>query len=220
MALEPASRTRHGDCWSTILALVSADGSAAHGWARHLTTARAATRDLADAVHALCSLHGSHPGVIDRAAEHDSSVAHEWLASAAASFAAERAWIAQVTSAAGPLPSTPGQAETEAAFAAQSHALDMLAQSDRAGCAAGAAVALTLDWAIVRAVLDNAAKRAGLAIPPSGLPDADETAIIVTIASESAATERAMTFGAQQVLAQHRGLWDLLEARAGAREAL
>jgi hypothetical protein len=220
MALEPVSRTRHGDCWSTILALVSADGSAAHGWARHLTTAHAATRDLADAVHALCALHGAYPGVIDRAAENDSSVAREWLAGAAAGFAVERGWVAQVTSAAGPLPSTPGQAETEAAFTAQSHALDMLARSDRTGCAAGAAVALTLDWPIMRAVLDNAAKRAGLSVPASGLPDEDETAIIVSIASESAATERAMTFGTQQLLAQHRGLWDLLEARAAAREAL
>jgi hypothetical protein len=29
--------------------------------------------------------------------------------------------------------------------------------------------------------------------------------------------ERAMLFGAQQVFAQHRGLWDLLEARTSAR---
>jgi hypothetical protein len=31
------------------------------------------------------------------------------------------------------------------------------------------------------------------------------------------ATERAITFGAQQLLAQHRGLWSLLDARASAR---
>ena len=30
--------------------------------------------------------------------------------------------------------------------------------------------------------------------------------------------ERALAFGAQQVLAQHRGLWALLESRAAARE--
>ncbi len=32
--------------------------------------------------------------------------------------------------------------------------------------------------------------------------------------------ERAMLFGAQQLFAQHRGLWDLLEARASARDKL
>ena len=30
--------------------------------------------------------------------------------------------------------------------------------------------------------------------------------------------ERAMLFGAEQMLAQHRGLWHLLEARASARD--
>jgi hypothetical protein len=33
----------------------------------------------------------------------------------------------------------------------------------------------------------------------------------------SPAMERAISFGAQQILAQHRGLWDLLEARQLAR---
>jgi hypothetical protein len=31
--------------------------------------------------------------------------------------------------------------------------------------------------------------------------------------------ERAMQFGAQQLLLQHRGLWDLLEARRDARDS-
>jgi len=31
------------------------------------------------------------------------------------------------------------------------------------------------------------------------------------------ALERAIMFGVQQLLVQHRGLWDLLEARAEAR---
>jgi len=221
MALDPVLRARHGDCWSTILALVSADGSAAHGWARHLTTSRASTRDLADAAHTLCALHGRHPGVIDHAAEHDrQSIAREWLIEAAAAFAVERSWLASVTAAAGPLPSTPGQAESESAITAQHHALEMLAQSDRSGCAVGASVALVLDWAIVRAVLDNTAERAGLRQADSALPVENETAIIVSVASENPAIERAMAFGAQQLLAQHRGLWDLLEARAGAREHL
>ncbi len=34
----------------------------------------------------------------------------------------------------------------------------------------------------------------------------------------SPGVERAMLFGAEQFLAQHRGLWQLLEARASARD--
>jgi hypothetical protein len=36
-------------------------------------------------------------------------------------------------------------------------------------------------------------------------------------AAGTPAIERAILFGAQQLLVQHRGLWDLLEARAEAR---
>jgi len=35
--------------------------------------------------------------------------------------------------------------------------------------------------------------------------------------AESLGIERAMAFGAQQILHQHRGLWDVLEARRLAR---
>jgi len=140
-----------------------------------------------------------------------------WIEVALDGFAAERALLAKLASAAGPLPSTPGQAESEAAVAAQRHALDMLAQSDRTGCAIGAAVALVIDWQAMRRVLDAAARRFGITVPACALPLAEETATIVAAASESHAIERAMAFGVQQVLAQHRGLWDLLEARASAR---
>jgi hypothetical protein len=217
--LEPAPRVHHGDSWSTILALVSADGSAAHGWARHLASERAHTRDIADAIHTLCGLHGRHPGVIDHAAEHDpASFAHPWLIEAADAFTVERSHLARVAAVVGPMPSTPGQAESEATVTAQRHALDMLAQSDRAGCAVGAAVALVLDWAIIRAILDRAGDRFGLEAEPSRLPYESETATVISVAATGLAVERAMAFGAQQMLAQHRGLWDLLEARAGARE--
>jgi hypothetical protein len=123
----------------------------------------------------------------------------------------------RIVAAAGPLPSTPGHAESEAAAHAQRHALDMLAQSDRAGCAAGAALALAIDWAAIRGVLDAAAHRLGVQALPSALPPAQETVTVVDALSRQPAIERAMLFGAQQLFAQHRGLWDLLEARASAR---
>ena len=218
MAFDSAQERRIGGSWGTIATLVAADGSATHRLPGLLAGPHVAARDLADAVHALCALHGRHPGVIDHAIErNDQPAARDWLYHATAGFINERAYLAGLTAAAGPLPSTPGQAESEAAVAAQRHALDMLAQSDRAGCATGAAVALILDWTSIRRTLDVAARRFGVDPPASTLPDEFETASLVSALADTPAIERAMAFGAQQLLAQHRGLWDLLESRASAR---
>ena len=201
-------------------ALAASDGSASHPYLVKLAENRESMRDLADAAHYLCLLHGRHPGVIDHALEHASHPAERgWLEASAEAFATERAFLVRIVAAAGPLPSTPGQAESEAAAAAQRHALDMLAQSDRTGCASGAAVALVLDWESIRQVLDVAGERLGLAPPPATLPLVEETITVVDTLTRETGVERAMLFGAQQVYAQHRGLLDLLEARAGAREA-
>ncbi|MEI9850062.1 MAG: hypothetical protein WDN24_03360 [Sphingomonas sp.] len=200
-------------------ALAASDGIAAHPYLRLLAANDEPLRDLADAAHYLCLLHGRHPGVIDHALAHAHlTVERGWLEAAAEAFAVERAYLVRLVAAAGPLPSTPGQAESEAAAAAQRHALDMLAQSDRTGCASGAALALALDWAPVRAVLDVAGERLGLSPPPSALPLHEETVTIVDALVREASVERALLFGAQQMFAQHRALFDLLEARAGARE--
>lgn len=206
-----------------IVGMVAAEGSAAHGYARRPARRadRHGTRDLADAAHYLCVLHGRFPGVIDYAAERSPfPAAADWLAAAAAGFTQERAYLAKLVVAAGPLPSTPGQAESEAAVLAQRHALGMLAQSDRTGCALGAAVAMVLDWKAVRAVLDGAAGRFGVPVARLELPDGAATRAMVDAVAASAAMERALRFGAQQILVQHRGLWDLLETRQGARAEL
>ena len=221
MAFDSALGRNIGGSWGTIATLTSVDGTATHPMPRMLYGPNVAVRDLADAVHALCALHGRHPGVIDHAAEHSHQpAAKDWLEEAAAAFTDERAYLARLTAAAGPLPSTPGQAESEAAISGQRHALDMLAQSDRTGCATGAAIALVLDWAAIRVMLDAAARRFSIDPPPSHLSDEMETASLVSALAETPAIERAMAFGAQQILAQHRGLWDLLEARASARNHL
>jgi hypothetical protein len=207
--------------WGTIAALVAGDGTAAHPLPRVLGQPGAPLRDVADSIHGLCMLHGRHPGAIDHAVAGNSDpVAAAWLGEAAAAFTTERGYLAQLTAAAGPLPSTPGQAESEAAIVSQSHALDMLAQSDRNGCAIGASIALILDWRAIRTVLDAAALRFGVLPPPLGFPlDADTVSVIAALAT-APGVERAMAFGAQQVLAQHRGLWDLLDARRSARDDL
>jgi hypothetical protein len=198
--------------------LAGSDGSATHSYLRRLTDGIEPLRDLTDAVHYVCLLHGRHPGVIDHALEHARlPIESGWIEAAADAFADERAYLVRLVAAAGPLPSTPGHAESEAAASAQRHALDMLSQSDRAGCATGAAVALAIDWTAIRAMLDVAAHRFGVVPPLSSLPLAEETVSVVDALARECAIERAMLFGAQQVYAQHRGLWDLLEARAGAR---
>jgi hypothetical protein len=210
------------DTADAMLALVRAEGSAAH---RHpksevLTHGADAARNVADVVHLLCLLHGRHPGVVDHAIERvTNTTIRAFLTDAAAAFAQERSLLTRLVVAVGPLPSTPGQADTETAVLAQHHAIDMLAQSERIGCALGAALALIADWSAVRPVLETAARRLSLDVDRSELPNADIVATVIRSTDNGVAADRAMLFGAQQIIAQHRGLWDLLEARAIARSA-
>lgn len=159
--------------------------------------------------------------MIDAAAAHCAQPdACDWLTVAAAGFADERAMLVQLAAAVGPLPSTPGQAETGAVLVGMRHALDMLAQSDRGGCATGAVAALVADWNIIRRVLSAAAESYGVELSGSALPSTGVTATAIMMLGDTSAAERAMGFGARQLLAQHRGLWSLLEARAAARDPL
>ncbi|MFX6861553.1 hypothetical protein ABTH25_19500, partial [Acinetobacter baumannii] len=73
------------------------------------------SRLIADAVHLIGMLHGRHPGLVDHAvARTFPDSADDWLAHAADGFGDERAYVARLVSAVGPMPSTPGQAESEA----------------------------------------------------------------------------------------------------------
>ncbi|WP_448664382.1 DUF6975 family protein [Sphingomonas sp. CJ20] len=218
MPFDTAQIARSDGAWGAMATLASSDGSANHRYLRGLAGPLGSLRDLADAAHYICMLHGRHPGVIDHALDHARlGLERSWLEASAEAFVSERAYLVRIVAAAGPMPSTPGHAESEAAAAAQRHALDMLSQSDRAGCAAGAAIALAIDWVTIRAVLDGAAERLGVEPPPLRLPPNEETVSVIDALAREGAMERAMLFGAQQVFAQHRGLWSLLEARAGAR---
>lgn len=220
---EVAARLSAGDISRILETLVTADGTASHA---HATSARAGIgrnaelmlSDLADAAHYLCLLHGRHPGVVDHAATRSAdNAARDWLVRAADAFARERAYLTQVTVALGPAPSTAGQSDCETTVSQQRHALDMLAQSDRRGCAMGAAIALVLDWRAVRHALDIAAIRVGIEPHPCDLPDWTATLTVGRAIGGDDATDRAMQFGARQLLNQHRGLWDLLQARADIR---
>lgn len=204
----------------TIVTLVAADGSAHAAQLIRLCAADASLRDLADAVHAMCLVHGAFPGVVDQARDAVAdAAARVWLDQAAEAMAQERALLARLTAAVGPLPSTPGHAASETVILAQRQALGMLARSDRDGCALGTALAFVLDWQDIRRVLDAAATHLSIPVDGIGSTVAGDAAALLARLDNSSGVDRAMMFGAEQLLAQHRGLWNLLEARASARDA-
>jgi hypothetical protein len=202
------------------LARVAGSGSARHPHLCALIESAGphAARDIADSIHLLCSVHGRHPGLVQMALPlAPTSPAHSWLTRAADAFERERLYLVRLTAAVGPIPSTPGAAETESALVAQRHAVEMLALSERSGCALGAATALVSDWWAIRRLLDRAAARAGIECPAPSIPDEASILEVIDQACEGASAERALAFGGEQLLLQHRALLDLLQARAAAR---
>ncbi|MBB3692626.1 DUF6975 family protein [Sphingomonas sp. BK580] len=202
-----------------ILAMVARDGTAASPHAQALADAGAPLRDLADAIHALCVVHGTFPGLVDHAAAHGAdSLASTWMARTAGVMASERALLVRLAAAAGPLPSTPGQASAAAAILQQRDTLALLARSDRLGCATGATAAFVLDWIAVRDLLERCAERLGETPVASFAAVRDDAVAMLRGLALAPPGMRALTFGADQLLRQHRGLWQLLESRAAARE--
>lgn len=204
----------------TQLARVAGEGCARHPYLNSLLEASGphTGRDLSDAVHLLCSLHGRYPGLIELALQiFPVGPSQSWLSEASEAFERERLYLVRLTSAVGPLPSTPGAAETESSLVAARHALETLAHSERKGCALGAATALIGDWWPIRRLLDRAAARVGIQSPASSLPDEESVAEAINASSDGFASDRALSFGSEQLLLQHRALFDLLEARAEAR---
>jgi hypothetical protein len=215
--VEMASGARAGDL---ILACVTEHGSASHPYLRsdELLKGPFASRNLADLVHFLCCLHGRHPGVIDHAANRSvEQLARSWFTEVTQQFAVERAYLTRLAVIVGPVPSTPGAGDNDAVLQAQRHAITMLAQSERSGCALGAAMALIIEWAAIRAVLNATASRFGFDPPVYGLCDGESVRTLADGLDSSPAVRRAMMFGAEQIALQHRGLCDLLEARQEAR---
>lgn len=220
MAIKKAvDRTAHTAAQAQ-LARVEAQGCVEHPHRHALLSASgpATNRDLADAIHLFCSLYGRYPGLIEIALNNcPSGLVRDWLREASDAYERERLYLVRLTAAVGPLPSTPGSAETEAALVGQRHAIETLAKSERRGCALGAATALMGDWPAVRAVLDRAADRIGMQKPALVLPDLDSIVRVIGHGTDGPASERALGFGGEQLLLQNRGLFDLLEARAAAR---
>jgi hypothetical protein len=187
MASRPALPT------ALVASLVNAEGSGTHGYltSHDLLAGRHTARNLADAVHHIAILHGRHPGVADHAVNHTQvDSARAWLFTTADAFMKERSFLNRLIVAVGPMPSTPGQDRSESAVNAQRHAVDMLAQSDRNGCALGAALALSLDWPSIRDVLISSARRFGVDAPDLALSSAEATNAVAIEASSSSARAR------------------------------
>jgi hypothetical protein len=109
-----------------LIACVEEHGSAAHPYfsSAALVTGPDSARNLADAVHFLCAMHGRHPGVVDHAAGRAMEApARAWLIEASEAMATERLYLTQLAVAAGPIPSTPGGGGSEAAVIGQRNAL-------------------------------------------------------------------------------------------------
>ena len=220
MASVPVQEARAGRTSSLLFACVTEHGSASHPYlsSEELLKGPHSSRNLADLVHFLCALHGRYPGVIDDAANRTvEPLGRAWFASAVDGFAAERAFLARLAVAVGPLPSTPGAGDNDAVLRAQRHAITMLAQSERNGCALGAAMALIIDWGTVRGALNAAGTRFGVEAPDYRLVDTEAVRSLADGFEGNPAIGRALLFGAEQIALQHRGLCDLLEARQEAR---
>src|SRR5437764_7453748 len=185
------------------LARVAGEGCARHPHLNALLEAARpqSARDLADAVHLLCSLHGRYPGLIEIALQRcPKGNARSWLDRASEAFERERLYVVRLTSAVGPLPSTAGAAETETSLVAARHALETLATSERDGCAVGAATALVGDWWPIRRLLDRAAARVGTEPPAPSLPDERSVMVAIDHAAATPASARALAFGGEQLL--------------------
>jgi hypothetical protein len=169
---------------------------------------------IADIAHFMCISHGRLPGVIDYAAtkilDND---ARTWLVEAIEGFASERAFLNKLTVAAGPITRQIGQEKITALIAQQTKNFQLLASSDRNGTPAGAAIAFILDWQCTRQLLEVSAISLGMQPPKLSLPNAESCIALADIIANTDGKQRAMNFGAQQLLGQQRGLWQLISAR-------
>lgn len=177
-----------------------------------IKNARAAL--VADVAHFINISHGRHPGVIDYAADKIADdAARCWLVAAIDGFAAERAFLNRLTVEAGPIRRHTGQDKITALITGQSKNFEMLATSERQGCPAGAAMAFVIDWHQTRPLLDRLALHIGMEPPAVTLPAVTTSVQVAELLVQNDAYRRAMGFGAEQLLAQQRGLWQLIAAR-------
>ncbi|WP_411290714.1 DUF6975 family protein [Sphingorhabdus sp.] len=168
---------------------------------------------LADISHFMHILHGRHPGLIEYASQNADDAAQPWLMKAMDGMLAERIYLYKLTVTAGPIRRLPGQDKISSLVECQAKNFQMLATSGRQGCSSGAAIAFVLDWHQTRPLLDIVAQEMGLMPKSLVLPSVLECQQLAEKLNPDVGYRRAMAFGADQTLAQQRGLWQLIVAR-------
>jgi hypothetical protein len=194
---------------------VAANGLATHPLAS--ASGPLAARDLADAVHLLCSLYGRHPGLVELSLGHaPAGPVRDWLREASDAFERERLYLVRLTAAVGPCPRPPARPRPKRAWRPAPRDRDpgpvraarlRAWRDDRAGrrLARGA-----------RRARPRRGAHGGRRARPARCPTRIGRGVIHA-GIDGAAAERALGFGGEQLLLQNRGLFDLLEARAEAR---
>ena len=177
-----------------------------------------AARNLADAVHLLCSLYGRHPGLLDMALEPQPERPGRRLAAGSGRRLRARAAVRRP-------PDLRGRPLAEHARRGRDRSrLARPAPRDRNPGQIRAARLRA--WRRDR-LRRRLARRPADARPRGGpgrgrmpgrrsCPTTTSIARVIDAASDGPASERALGFGGEQLLLQHRGLFDLLEARAAA----
>ena len=206
--------------WSGLDPALFDEGAGAHPWVRRLASDpdRAAGPDLADAVHWLALLHGGAAGLVDGASLRTRSERERrFLNGAFDAWQSERAALSTLAVAVGPVPSTPGQHADEATTATLSRAIATLATSERDGVSLGAATALIVEWHGLRALMERAAERFGGDISPCVLPPQPDLLATVAGFVDAPGMERAMAFGARELVRRHGTFVAMLQRRSAAR---
>ncbi len=206
--------------WTGLDPALFEGGAGEHPWMRRLASdpGRGAGPDLADAIHWLALLHGGAAGLVDGAsllARSDRE--RRFLNGAFDAWQSERAALASLAVAVGPVPSTSGHHLDEVTTADLAHAIATLATSERDGVSLGAATALIVEWHGLRALMERAAERFGCDIRPCVLPS--QADLLATVAGfiDAPGVERAMAFGADQLVRQHGTFVAMLQRRSAAR---
>lgn len=174
---------------------------------------------LADYAHFLTILHGQVPSLLEIASSHEKHTTALWLRTAAAAFDEDRRWMARLSVVTGGALDLAGLSTAEQLVRDQREAMLTLANSSRTGCALGAAVALVIDWQILRTELPKAALLAGIESRDRQAADwpADKIGAVLADSGADASLRRALAFGATQLASLHGQLFDLLEARHATR---
>lgn len=223
MASKPMEHTEPSDvcAYEALTTLVATRGCGTHPYVHGLLQSNSRYRDLnlVDAIHHLAALHGRLPGLIEDARRHSPSLtaAAPWFREAAEGFAQERLHLARLLAHGPAIPATPTQAEYQVKLESIRQGLTALAQSSRPGCAFGSALALVLDWQTIHRLLNLLGQQLDLPSLPLLMPDAAASlSVLDRLGSDF---DRAIIFGATELIARHERLWTLLEDRQAARQA-